>query len=305
MEGGCRSAGQYTVQVILSTPLNPLAHGLSVWSLVPSLLALAAYALSALPGAGAWVRRALPLAWGLHGVAGLAHLFGIGLVMQGARFGFAPALSATAWMVLAVHAVESRFLPLPGVRRLLAALGGGTLALALAFPGEGGLYPASPWAPLHWLLGLASYGLVAAAVLHAAWLDRAERAMRLRMKKPGLRTERSTAASAPALPLLTLEKLTYRFVWAGFVVLSLALGLGVWFTPVWHWDHKTVFSLLGWAVLAGLLAGRQAFGWRGRLATRGLYAGAVLLLLAYVGSRFVLEVLLHRTVAAALSGGVA
>jgi len=64
-----------------------------------------------------------------------------------------------------------------------------------------------------------------------------------------------------------------------------------------------VFSLLGWLVLAGLLAGRQAFGWRGRLAKRGLYAGAALLLLAYVGSRFVLEVLLHRTVVSALAGG--
>lgn len=285
------------MQVILSTPLTPSAHGLSVWSLVPSLLAMLAYALAGLPGAGVSVRRALPLAWGLHGLAGLAHLLGIGLVMQGARFGFAPALSATAWLVLAVHAVESRFVPLPRVRRLLAALGGGTLALALLFPGEGGLYPGSPWAPLHWMLGLASYGLVAAAVLHAAWLDRAERTMRLRLKQPGRH------ADSPTLPLLTLEKLTYRFVWAGFVVLSLALALGVWVTPVWHWDHKTVFSLLGWLVLAGLLAGRQAFGWRGRMATRGLYAGATLLLLAYVGSRFVLEVLLHRTVVGALAGG--
>jgi ABC-type uncharacterized transport system permease subunit len=275
-----------------------MAHGLSVWSLAPSALALVAYALAAMPGVGAWARRSLPLAWGLHGAAGLAHLLGIGLAMQGARFGFAPALSATAWMVLAVHAVESRFVPLPGVRRLLSALGGGTLALALLFPGEGGLHPSSPWAPLHWMLGLASYGLVAAAVLHAAWLDRAERSMRLRMKKPALRAE----APVPALPLLTLEKLTYRFVWAGFVALSLALALGVWFTPVWHWDHKTVFSLLGWLVLASLLAGRQAFGWRGRLATRGLYVGAALLLLAYVGSRFVLEVLLHRTVVSALAG---
>lgn len=289
------------MQVILSTPSSPLAHGLSVWSLVPSLLALLAYALAVGPGDGRLARRALPLAWGLHGLAGLAHLFGFGLALQGARFGFAPALSATAWLVLAVHAIESRLLPLPGVRRLLAALGAGTLVLALLFPGEGGLHPASPWAPLHWMLGLASYGLVAAAVLHAVWLDRAERAMRLRLKKPPAAGE--GPAPAPTLPLLTLEKLTYRFVWAGFVVLSLALALGVWVTPVWHWDHKTVFSLLGWLVLAGLLAGRQAFGWRGRLATRGLYAGALLLLLAYVGSRFVLEVLLHRPLVGALAGG--
>ena len=54
------------------------------------------------------------------------------------------------------------------------------------------------------------------------------------------------------------------------------------------------FSLLGWAVLAALLAGRRWQGWRGRRATRWLYVGAVLLLLAYVGSRFVFEVLLAR-----------
>ena len=43
-----------------------------------------------------------------------------------------------------------------------------------------------------------------------------------------------------------------------------------------------------------VLAGRRAFGWRGPLATRWLYGGAALLLLAYVGSRFVLEIVLQR-----------
>ncbi|MEY2656258.1 MAG: hypothetical protein RLZZ524_3286, partial [Pseudomonadota bacterium] len=57
--------------------------------------------------------------------------------------------------------------------------------------------------------------------------------------------------------------------------------------------------VLGWVVFAGLLAGRRAFGWRGRRATRWLYVGSVLLLLAYVGSRFVFEVLLHRPAAVA------
>jgi ABC-type uncharacterized transport system permease subunit len=57
-----------------------------------------------------------------------------------------------------------------------------------------------------------------------------------------------------------------------------------------------VFSLLGWAVFAALLAGRKLSGWRGRRATRWLYAGAALLLLAYAGSRFVMEVVLGRAV---------
>jgi len=273
------------VQVILSTPPSPPSDVLTVWSVAPALLALVGYALSAtrrLPWAQRW---ALPLAWAAHGLALLAHLFGVGLPGSGARFGFAPALSATAWLVVTVHAVESRFVPLDGLRRWMAALGGLGVLLALAFPGEGAVHAASPWAPLHWLAGLASYGLFGAAVLHAMLLDRSERALR----------QRQTPPATGGLPLLTLEKLTFRFVAAGFIVLTLALVFGMGFTPAWRWDHKTVFSLLGWGVFAALLTGRRAFGWRGRRATRWLYVGTGLLLLAYVGSRFVFEVLLHRS----------
>ena len=166
------------------------------------------------------------------------------------------------------------------------------MVLALLFPGELRPHAGSPWAPLHWVLGIASYGLFGAALLHAALLRRAERALR-----PGAAVGANGGAAAiPGTPLLRLEKLTFRFVAAGFVVLSATLLLGWWFSDAWRWDHKSVFSVLAWLVFAGLLAGRSAFGWRGRHATRWLYVGAALLLLAYAGSRFVLEVLLHRTV---------
>jgi ABC-type uncharacterized transport system permease subunit len=62
----------------------------------------------------------------------------------------------------------------------------------------------------------------------------------------------------------------------------------------WKWDHKTVFSVLSWLTFATLLLGRARFGWRGRQAARLLYIGSGLLLLAYVGSRFVIEVILAR-----------
>ncbi|MEO8298397.1 MAG: cytochrome c biogenesis protein CcsA, partial [Burkholderiales bacterium] len=196
-------------------------------------------------------------------------------------------------------AIESRFVPMLGVRRALAALGIATLMLVALFPGETHLHPTSPWAPLHWLLGLVSYALFAAAVLHAAMLSRSERAMRSRHAMPAGNGLPAGAPAAPApmqsgLPLLKLEALTFRFVLAGFIVLSAAIVLGLVYSSGWRWDHKTVFSLLGWAVFAALLAGRRAFGWRGRRATRWVYVGAVLLLLAYAGSRFVFEVLLHR-----------
>jgi ABC-type uncharacterized transport system permease subunit len=185
-----------------------------------------------------------------------------------------------------VYLVESRFVPLPGARRVLALLGIAVVVLAWLFPGEVRPQVASRWAPVHWGLGIASYGLFGAAVLHAAMLNRAERQMRT--------AATVVAGSGKGMPLLQLERMTFRFVGAGFVVLSAALVLGAWFASPWRWDHKTVFSMLGWLVFAGLLTGRRAFGWRGPAATRVVYAGAALLLLAYVGSRFVLEVLLHR-----------
>ncbi|MBP6776158.1 MAG: cytochrome c biogenesis protein CcsA [Piscinibacter sp.] len=257
---------------------------------VPSAIALVGYGAAATLAERrtAALRLALAVGWLAHGLAIVADVAGIGSAQPGARFGFAPALSATLWLVLAVHAVESRFVPLASVRRALAVLGLAVVALAWWYPGESRPMAGSPWEPLHWVLGIASYGLFGAAVLHAALLSNAER--RLRMKGPG----GLAAPAAGGLPLLRLERLTFRFVAAGFAALSATLVLGWWFAEPWRWDHKTVFSLLGWFVFAGLLAGRHAFGWRGRRAAGWLYAGALLLMLAYVGSRFVLEVVLQR-----------
>ena len=118
-----------------------------------------------------------------------------------------------------------------------------------------------------------------------------------------MRAEQSIRAGADAqagLPLLTLERLTFRFAGAGFVLLSATLLAGLFFSETLYgrpmkFDHKTVFSILAWLVFAFLLLGRLKFGLRGRKAVRVLYAGSILLLLAYVGSRFVLEVILRRS----------
>lgn len=259
-----------------SAPASGLALALA------SLAGSTAYALAA-----AKPRRwPLLLAWGLHLLALLVDIAGLGSGQAAARFGFAPALSLTLWLVLGVYLVESRFLPLQGAQRVLSLLGLATMVLAWVFPGELRPQAASPWAPLHWVMGLASYGLCGVAVLHAVMLNQAERQ---------LRQQKGQGVLSVGTPLLRLERLTFQFVTAGVVVLSLALLLGWWFTPQWRWDHKTLFAVLGWLVLTGLLTGRRVFGWRGRRATRWLYFGAALLLLSYAGSRFVLEVILQRT----------
>jgi ABC-type uncharacterized transport system permease subunit len=254
-------------------------------SVALSVAAAVAYAVPAagsnrLSEAGAW--RALFAAWVLH-----AGALACALLADPARFGFAPALSVTAWLVLTVYVVERQLFPQMQARWTLAGLGAATVLLALAFPGTPLLHVSSPWLPLHLLLGVAAYGLFAASAVHAWLMTRVER------------TIRHAAEPHAGLPLLTLERLTFRFATAGFVLLSATLLAGVFFSEVlygraWRWDHKTVFSVLAWVAFAILLLGRARFGLRGRRAVRVIYIGSLLLLLAYVGSRFVLEVILRR-----------
>ena len=222
--------------------------------------------------------------WVLHGL-----MLAEGLLGEPQRFGFAPALSTTVWLVLAVYAIESRLLPQLQAQWALAGLGAVAVLLAEIFQGSSYSHAASIWLPMHWALGIASYGLFAAAVVHGWLMQRSERAMRL-----------ATQNSA-GLPLMTLERLTFRFMEAGFVLLSATLLVGWLFAEqlygpglAWKWNHKTVFSVLAWLTFAGLLIGRASLGWRGLKAVRVLYIGTGLLLLGYAGSRFVLEIVLNR-----------
>ena len=252
-----------------------------------SVLASVAYAWPAVrvsylsqASARAWVAAA----WLMHGALLCWSLLG-----EQAHFGFAPALSVTAWLVAAIYAVESQIFPQLRTRWTLCALGSGAVLLALVFPGSTMSPTASVWLPVHLAFGVACYGLFGTAVVHAWFMTRAESRIRL--------------AEDPhsGLPLLTLERLTFRFVTAGFVLLSATLLIGILFGDVvyghaqaWHWNHKTIFSVLSWLTFAVLLVGRARFGWRGKRAVRVLYTGSAFLLLAYVGSRFVMEIVLGR-----------
>ncbi len=305
--GGQHAARKYTEGMILSlglvaglgaaatavaqTASSPLS-GLLLWGF--SALAVLGYAIAFLSSkqSSAWSTKALMVGWGAHAMALVVDIFG---GETGARFGFAPAISATVCLVIAAHAVEQKLLAFTATRRVLTVAGVVGCVLAAMYPGEL-RSPESPWAPLHWLLGIISYGLFGAAVVHAWLLGRVES----RLRRPRTATDpQQPAGDRPALPLMTLERLTFRFVDAGFVALTITVLLGGWFalqnSHGWRWDHKTIFSLAGWLTFAFLVAGRHAYGWRGQRATRWVYVGAVLLMLAYVGSRFVLEVMLNRS----------
>ena len=260
----------------------------STTSLILSVLAAAAYTWPALRSqhlsqnaARSWVA----VAWLLH-----AALVVLGLMGNPPYFGFAPALSVTAWLVALVYAIESHVYPQLATRWTLSALGAAAVLLAALFPGSPIPATVSVWLPVHLAFGIACYGLFGTAVVHAWFMTRVEARIR------------HAADSHSGLPLLTLERLTYRFVTAGFVLLTATLLVGYLFGDVvyghgygWKWGHKTVFSVLSWLTIGALLVGRSVFGWRGKRAVRMLYTGSAFLLLAYVGSRFVMEIVLGRT----------
>ncbi len=162
-----------------------------------ALAAAAAYASSAAASSRlstAAARNVLLLAWVLH-----AAVLAWGLWGDTPRFGFAHALSMTAWLVLTVYAIERQLFPQLQARWVLAVLGAGPVLLALVFPGQALHGTASAWLPLHLALGIACYGLFAAAVVHAWLMTRAEH--HIRQAEDPHSGMPAAHAGAPDLPL--------------------------------------------------------------------------------------------------------
>ena len=241
-------------------------------------------------GLRTWERAAILLPLMLHGGLLYAEVF----ARTDLRFGFAYALSAMLWLAVLFYWLESFVYDLDAMQPPVLALAALTVPLPALFPGSDavGAYAASVEFRLHLVLAMLAYSLFTIAILHAVLMAVAER--RLHRKESG-----AGAVFAALPPLLTLERLLFRLIGAAFVLLTLTLATGITFSETLfgralRFDHKTVFALLSWLTFGVLLAGRRLYGWRGRTALRWTLTGFVLLILAYVGSRFVLEVVLGR-----------
>lgn len=231
-------------------------------------------------------------------------LHGIGLQqsMLGAQhlfIGWALALSAAIWLGMVVFWLESLLVRIDGLQLLL--LPAATLAsgLAAAFP-QGQFVPHADdaWLRVHLLIALAAYGLITIAALHAMMMALLDRHLHRPLDAPAERSIVGRVLDSQP-PLLVQEQLLFRIIWIGFVVLTLAVGTGSVASmkltgQILPFDHKTVFTLLSWVTFGVLLAGRHIWGWRGRVALRWTLTGFGFLILAYTGSRFVLEMILHR-----------
>ena len=100
-------------------------------------------------------------------------------------------------------------------------------------------------------------------------------------------------------PLLTMERVLFNVIGIGFCLLTIAVFSGVFFSQTLFgrpliFDHKTIFSFVSWSMFGGLLYAHWKVGLRGAQASKWVLGSFGVLLLAYVGSRFVLEVILQK-----------
>ncbi|AXS79057.1 inner membrane protein YpjD [Dechloromonas sp. HYN0024] len=234
-----------------------------------------------------WERIAIAAALVIHAVGLYDALF----ADVGMRFSFSFALSLMMWLAVLIYWLESFMARMEGMQPMVLPLAAVCAALPVFFPNVHLVANASATGfKLHFLAAMLAYSLLTLSALHAIFMGFTENALHKRSVKRSL-------GSLP--PLLTMEKLLFRMLLIGFILLTLTVGSGVLFSEELFGkpltvDHKTLFAFASWGIFATLLIGRHAWGWRGKRALRWTLAGFALLILAYVGSRFVAEVILGR-----------
>jgi ABC-type uncharacterized transport system permease subunit len=234
-----------------------------------------------------WERSAIAVALVIHA----AGLYDALFAEVGMRFSFSFALSLMMWLAVLIYWLESFMARMEGMQPMVLPLAAACTALPVVFPQVHLVANASATGfKLHFLAAMLAYSFLTLSALHAIFMGFTESALHKRSLRHSL-------SSLP--PLLTMEKLLFRMLMLGFILLTLTVGSGVFFSEELFgkpmtMDHKTLFAFASWGIFATLLVGRHAWGWRGKRALRWTLAGFALLILAYVGSRFVAEVILGR-----------
>jgi ABC-type uncharacterized transport system permease subunit len=207
----------------------------------------------------------------------------------GLNLGFFNAFSLAALVIVLLLLVSSLGKPVENLGLVLLPIAAVTIFLELRFPStrlladdaQGGL-------KIHVLISILAYSVLTLASVQALLL--AVQDYFLRHRHPG-----GFIRSLP--PLQTMETLLFEMIGVGFFLLSLALVTGLMFLEnifAQHLVHKTVLGIASWIVFGTLLWGRFRFGWRGRTAIIWTLSGFVVLMLAYFGTKAVLELILHR-----------
>ncbi|KAF0143148.1 MAG: hypothetical protein FD153_585 [Rhodospirillaceae bacterium] len=233
------------------------------------------------------------LFWGVVGLAIAGPLVRVAMLLGHA---WQTSLGAALWVSIAasmivfagvITAARAAWRLLPLLMPYLMLLG---LIATLGQKREGGTLAPAPWLEFHIVVSVTTYAVltIAAVAALAAFLQERE-----------LKAKRSTMLSRLLPSVAEAEALSGRLLVTSQVVLGLGLvsGMAVQYLEMGvllRLDHKTLLSLLAFAVIGLLLLVRRLIGVRGRVAARGILLAYLLLTLAYPGVKFVTDVLLQR-----------
>lgn len=234
-----------------------------------------------------WERSAIAFSLLSHGAGLYTGLFATGSL----RFSFSLAMSLMLWLAVLIYWLESFRSRMDGMQPMVLPLAALSSILPVLFPTTHEIAHANALGfKMHFLAAMLAYSLFTLSALHALFMGFVEHKLH----------RRAISKHQISLPsILSMEALLFRMIGIGFLLLTLTLVSGLAFSEqifgrAFILDHKTVFAFASWTIFAALLFGRYKYGWRGRIALRWTLTGFLLLLLAYVGTRFVLEVLLGR-----------
>jgi ABC-type uncharacterized transport system permease subunit len=230
----------------------------------------------------------VPVALVLHGML----LYQRIIVAEGLDLGVANAVSMLTWLTVLIYWLAGlAFQGLSGILGLMAPFALLAVLLQALVPSRHVVtYGGDPLFTLHFAIAMLAYSLFIVATIHAVVMLAEEKWLHRGVLPPFV-------SRLP--PLLEMEALLFRILLAAFVLLTLTVVSGVFFSEQLFgkpltFSQKTVFAIISWFIFGGLLAGHYFRGWRGRTAVYWTLAGFTALLLAYVGSKVVLELVLQR-----------
>ncbi len=204
------------------------------------------------------------------------------------NLGFFIAFSLVSWLVSIQILISSLYRPLHSLGIVMFPLSGIASLLSVFLPAaDSASAISSQYLQAHIMVSIIAYSLIMLSALQAVTLAFQEHA--IRSHHPG-----GFIRLLP--PLHDMENLLFQMIGFGFIFLSTALLSGFFFVEdlfAQQLVHKTVLSIIGWFILAILLFGRFKFGWRGRIAIRWTLSAFVFIMLAYFGSKLVLEFIIH------------
>jgi len=235
-----------------------------------------------------------PQFWGLASIAILFHAgvlyLSILSATNGMQLGFFNAASLIMWVIALLLLSTMLFKPVDNLAVVLFPMAAIAVSAAAYFPNTRILMlnnlPIG--VSFHIVTSILAYSLLSLSALQALFVS---------MQDYYLHQHRPLRIMCWLPPLQTMEILLFQIMWAGFILLTISLSSGALFLEnifAQHLVHKTVLSLLAWLVFGVLLFGRWKYGWRGRKVIRWILMGFLILMIAYFGSKLVLEFILKR-----------